>query len=114
MLAYHVEWHLRQKWKPMFFDDEDLAEVHALSASPVAPAERSEPAKRKDMTRRTADGLPVRSLRTLLKGLATLTLNVAKPSLNPKAKILLTTRPTSVQDKALRLLVRAAPKLVRI
>lgn len=104
MLAYYVEWHLRQKWKSMLFDDEDLEEVNDLRASPVAPAERSEPAKRKDATKRTADGLPVHSLRTLLKDLATLTLNVAHTSLNPEAKILLTTRPTAVQDKALRLL----------
>jgi hypothetical protein len=44
------------------------------------------------------------SFRTLLKDLATLTLNMAHTALNPKAKISLTSRPTPVQAKAFKLL----------
>ena len=40
MLAYYVEWHMRQKLAPMLFDDEDKALVHKQRASIVAPAQR--------------------------------------------------------------------------
>ena len=41
MLAYYVEWHMRQCLAPMLFDDEDPASAHALRRSVVAPAVRS-------------------------------------------------------------------------
>jgi len=104
MLAYYVEWHMRERLKPMLFDDEFIEEASTLRASPVARAERSDAARLKDKTKHTDDGLPVHSLRTLLKDLATLTLNIAHPAPNPNAKIVVTTRPTAVQDKAFRLL----------
>lgn len=37
-------------------------------------------------------------------GLATLAYNITHTSLNPNAKIVLTTRPTALQDKAFKLL----------
>lgn len=104
MLSYYVEWHMREKLKPMLFDDEFIEEARTLRASPVARAERSESARMKDKTKRTDDGLPAHSLRTLLKDLATLTLNIAHPAPNPSAKIVITTRPTAVQHKAFNLL----------
>jgi len=104
MLAYYVEWHMRQRLKPMLFDDEYLDEASATRASPVAKAVRSEQAKAKDASKRADDGLPVHSFRTLLKDLATLTYNITHTALNPEAKIVLTTRPTPVQDKAFKLL----------
>ena len=61
-------------------------------------------ARKKDLTKRNNDGLPVQRFRTLLKDLATLTLNIAHTALNREAKILITTRPTPVQEKAFRLL----------
>ena len=64
----------------------------------------AESARSKDATKRSDDGLPLHSFRTLLKDLATLTLNIAHTALNRDAKILITTRPTAVQQKAFRLL----------
>ena len=74
MLAYYVEWHMRQRLKPMLFDDEYLDEASASRASPVAKAVRSEHAKAKDASKHAEDGLPLHSFRTLLKDLATLDL----------------------------------------
>ncbi len=41
MLAYYVEWHMRQKLAPMLFDDHDKPQAQAARASIVAPAKRS-------------------------------------------------------------------------
>jgi len=104
MLAYYVEWHMRARLKPMLFDDEYLAEASASRASPVVKAVRSEHAKTKDARKTAEDGLPLHSFRTLLQDLATLAYNVTHTSLNPEAKIILTTRPTPLQTKAFGLL----------
>ena len=104
MLAYYVQWHMRQRLKPMLFDDEYLDEANATRASPVAKAVRSDHAKVKDTTQRADDGLPLHSFRTLLKDLATLTLNVARTAANPNAQIVITSRPTPTQAKAFELL----------
>jgi len=104
MLAYYVEWHMRVRLKPMLFDDEDLQQASASRASPVLKAVRSESAKAKDATKRAEDGLPLHSFRTLLKDLGTLAYNVTHTELNPQAKIVLTTRPTPLQQKAFDLL----------
>jgi len=104
MLAYYVEWHMRETLKPMLFDDEYIELARAARPSPVAKAQRSEQAKAKDTTRLGEDGLPLHSFRTLLDDLATLAYNVCHTPLNPEAKIVMTTRPTPVQEKAFRLL----------
>jgi hypothetical protein len=104
MLAYYVEWHMRERLKPMLFDDEYLDEASATRASPVAKAVRSEQAKAKDASKRAEDGLPLHSFRTLLKDLATLTYNIARTPANPKATIAVTARPTPIQAKAFELL----------
>jgi hypothetical protein len=99
MLAYYVEWHMREKLKPMLFDDECVEQARASRPSPVAKAQRSDQAKAKHATRLGEDGLPVHSFRTLLDDLATLTYNVCHTPLNPNAKIVMSTRPTPVQEK---------------
>ncbi len=104
MLAYYVEWHLRQKLKPLLFDDEYIDEAQATRTAPVNQAQRSARARAKDATKRAADDLPVHSFRTLLADLATLTYNVCHTPLNPEARIVMTTRPTTIQKKAFRLL----------
>jgi hypothetical protein len=104
MLAYYVEWHMRERLKPMLFDDEQLDEASTTRASAVAKAVRSEHAKAKDATKHAEDGLPLHSFRTLLKDLGTLAYNITHTSLNPEAKIVLTTRPTPLQAKAFELL----------
>ena len=104
MLAYYVEWHMRERLKSMLFDDEHLEEVSAGRASPVVKAVRSEHAKAKDASKRADDGLPLHSLRTLLQDLSTLTYNIARTGANPDAPIVITSRPTPIQNKAFKLL----------
>jgi hypothetical protein len=104
MLAYYVEWHLRERLKPMLFDDEFLEPANATRPSPVAKARRSAHAKAKDASKRNHEDWPVHSLRTLLQDLATLSYNITHTGLNPNAKIVLTTRPTPLQDKVFKLL----------
>lgn len=104
MLAYYVEWHLRQVLKPMLYDDEELEVRRENRPNPVASTTRSERAKAKALHHHTEDALPVHSLRTLLLDLATMTLNVTSTTINPQAKINLATRPTPLQAKAFALL----------
>ena len=70
MLAYYLEWHMRQRLAPMLFDDTDKDAAEALRASVVAQAQRSPTAVTKQ-TGLTEDGLPVHSFRSLLADLAT-------------------------------------------
>jgi Transposase DDE domain len=102
MLAYHLEWHMRQALAPILFDDHDRPAGEALRSSPVAKAKPSPAAKRKANTKRTDDGLPVHSFRTLLADLATLTRNTVKLA-NAPAMVLLAT-PTQIQQRAFDLL----------
>jgi transposase len=104
MLAYYVEWHMRSRLKPMLFDDEFIEETQSARLSAVAKAQRSAQAKVKDATQHADDGLPLHSFRTLMQDLATLTYNITHTTLNPNAKIIITTRPTPLQQKAFTIL----------
>lgn len=104
MLAYYVEWHMRQKLKSILFDDHDKASADAARPSVVAKAERSEAAQRKARNRCTDDGLPVHSLRSLLADLATVTRNVMALDGAPEASFVLYPQLTPVQDRAFQLL----------
>ena len=104
MLAYYVEWHMRQRLSPMLFDDEDREGAEAVRTSIVAPAQVSEAAQAKARSKRTADGGAVHSLRTLLNDLATVTRNTVAPRLPGTEPFEVITRPTPLQDKALKLL----------
>ncbi len=105
MLAYYVQWHMRENLKPLLFDDECLEQERTRRPSPVAKAQRSPEAKVKDSSKQSnEEGFPLHSFRSLLEDLATITYNICHTPLNPKAKIITTTRPTPLQDKAFRLL----------
>jgi len=104
MLAYHVEWHLRQALAPMLYDDDDREAAERLRASIVAKAKRSPSAIAKQTTGRTPDGLPVHSFQSLLADLATLTRNTLVTAIDPDHELNLTARPTPVQEKAFQLL----------
>jgi hypothetical protein len=104
MLAYYVEWHMRQRLKPMLFDDEQLGLANTARASAVTKAVRSEHAKDKDATKTADDGMPLHSFRTLLKDLGTLAYNITHAGVSPETKIVVTTRPTPLQAKAFELL----------
>jgi transposase len=75
MLAYYVEWHMREKWRSVLFADDDQESAAAARESIVSPAPRSESAKRKDATRRNSDDYPVQSFHDILKDLGTLCRN---------------------------------------
>jgi hypothetical protein len=102
MLAYHLEWHMRAALAPILFDDHDRAAGEALRSSPVAKAQPSPAARRKAKTKRTDDGLPVHSFRTLLADLATLTRNTVKLAGAPATALLAS--PTQIQQRAFDLL----------
>jgi len=104
MLAYYVEWHMRQALAPMLFDDHDPAAARAARDSEVAPAQRSPAAQRKASSKRTADGLPVHSFQTLLADLATISKDRIQPRLPGAAVFDKLTRPTPLQQRALDLL----------
>jgi transposase len=70
LLAYYVEWHLRQAWGPLLFEDEGL-DQDRRRRDPVAPAQSSKSVLEKKKTHTTPAGLPVQSFRTLLAHLAT-------------------------------------------
>ena len=104
MLAYYVEWHMRRALAPMLFDDDDPAAAEAARSSPVAPAQRSKAARAKAGRKRTPDGLPVHSFRSLLGDLATLTRNRVRPAVPGAMTADMLARPTPLQAKAFRLL----------
>jgi Transposase DDE domain len=101
MLAYYVEWHMRRALAPMLFDDDDPRIAAAARKSIVSPAERSPRAKSKDTLKRTSDGMPVHSFQTLLKDLATLTLNEVRVGEQTMQMLAIA---TPVQLRALELL----------
>src|SRR6202011_2671442 len=100
MLAYYLEWHMRQVLKPILFDDHDKAAAEAARASIVAKAERSDAADRKAATKRTHDDLPVHSFRSLLTDLATVTRNTMAITQTPDAAFVLYPKLTPPQDRA--------------
>jgi hypothetical protein len=104
MLAYYLEWHMRQKLAPLLFDDTDKEAAEAARASVVAPAQRAPAAIRKQTIGLTLDGLPVHSFHTLLADLGTLARNTIITAVAPNYPIAVTTRPTEVQRRAFELL----------
>jgi hypothetical protein len=108
MLAYYVEWHLLEAWRPLLFADEDqAAKSHR---DPVAPAQRSAAALKKASTHALTDGAPAHSLRTLLAELATLVRNTCRTpgALEHPATFELLTTPTPTQRRALELINQIA------
>jgi transposase len=104
LLAYYVEWHLRQVWEPLLFEDEELA-GDRRRRDPVAPARASESARRKKKTHATSDGLPVQSFRTLLAHLGTRCRNTCVVTSDPnQTTFRQVTEADALQAEALRLI----------
>lgn len=99
MLAYYVVWHMRQKLAHLLFDDHEPEAAARLRSSPVAKAKTSPAAKAKASSKRTPEGLPVHSFRTLMDDLGTLTRNTVR--LGEGEPLALTSRPTPLQQAAL-------------
>jgi Transposase DDE domain len=104
MLAYYVEWHMRQALAPMLFDDDDHAVAEAARSSVVAPARRSTQAQRKASTKLAADDTPLHSFHTLLSDLATVAKNRLRPNTKDPVPCDLITTPTPLQQRAFDLL----------
>jgi transposase len=104
MLAYYLEWHMRQRLAPMLFDDTHKEEAETRRKSVVAQAQRSQTAVKKQTTGLTEDGLPVHSFRSLLADLATLARNTITTAIAPLSPLTVLTRPTPIQQKAFELL----------
>ena len=104
MLAYYVEWHMREAWRELMFADTD----HKAKATrdPVAPAMRSKAARTKAARHALDDGTPVHSFATLMAELATIVRNTCRtPKAGPDAPTFeVLTTPNPKQRHALQLL----------
>lgn len=102
MLAYYVEWHMREVWRELLFADEDQAAK--LNRDPVAPAQRSRKARRKAASHTLDDNTPAHSFATLMAELATIVRNTCRsPKTGGSATFQVTTTPNPKQEHALRL-----------
>ncbi|MDA8050581.1 MAG: IS1634 family transposase, partial [Rhodospirillales bacterium] len=104
MLAYYLEWHIRQALAPVLFDDHQRAAAAAARPSIVAPAQRSAAAQRKAASKRTEDGLPGHSFHSLLAEMATFTRNTMALASTPNDAFLLYPEPTAIQARSFELL----------
>ena len=104
MLAYYVEWHMREALAPILFDDHERTAAQEARTSNVAPAQRSDAAKRKAASKTCDDGAPVHSFQTMLADLATIVRNRMRPRDADQETFEVTTTPTAVQRRALQLL----------
>jgi transposase len=104
MLAYYVEWHMREAWRELMFADTDQ-EAQAVR-DPVAPATRSKAALTKVARHTLDDDTPVHSFATLMAELATIARNTCRTPMatdNPPTFDILTTA-NSKQQRAMQLL----------
>jgi transposase len=104
MLAYYVEWHMREAWRELMFADTD--QQAKLRRDPVAPAKRSKAALAKVARHALDDGTPVHSFSTLMAELATVVRNTCRtPSAAPDAPTFeILTTPNAKQQRAFALL----------
>jgi len=113
MLAYYVEWHMRQAWAPLMFADEDQGAK--ATRDPVAPARRSPAALRKVHSHTLDDGSPAHSFSTLLASLAAITRNSCEmpsagaPDQDCAPTFQLTTTPSPQQRRAIDLIETISP-----
>ena len=109
MLAYYVEWHMREAWRELMFADEDKAAK--LVRDPVAPAKRSDAACKKVLSRTLQDGSAVHSWHTLTAELASMVRNTCRTPGGaadaPSFEIITTPNPT--QKRALELINQITP-----
>jgi transposase len=104
MLAYYVEWHMRQALAPLLLEDEEL-EGARWRRAPVAPAQPSSAVQKTKSLRLTSDGLPIHSFQTLLAALGTRCKNFCQSKATPSG-VTFTQRTalTPLQQRASQLL----------
>ncbi len=104
MLTYHIEHRMRQLLAPLLFADEEK-ETAAERASVVAPVKRSDSAKQKDDTKRTADRhYRISSFRDILQSLSSITRSRVEVDGHKKGDFKSVSRPSEYQEKILALL----------
>jgi transposase len=110
MLAYYVEWHMRQALAPLLFADEELNNERK-TRDPVLPAQPSNSAQEKRAKHITQDGMEVHSFKTLMEAMANRTRNTcvvkaakANQSENPDSTFIQISPPTPLQARVLELL----------
>jgi len=104
MLAYYVEWHMREAWRELMFADTD--QQAKATRDPVAPATRSKAALVK-VARHTLDNnTPAHSFCTLMAELATIVRNTCStPQAKENAQTFdVITSPNPKQQRAFELL----------
>ncbi len=106
MLAYYVEWHMREAWRELMFADTD--QQAKATRDPVAPARRSKAALAKVARHTLDDGTPVHSFSTLMAEMATIVRNTCRtPHAGPDAPTFeVLTTPNANQQRAFELLQR--------
>ena len=104
MLAYYVEWHMREAWRELMFADTDQAAK--TTRDPVAPAKRSKQAQAKVQSRVLVSGEPVHSFATLMAELALIVSNTCRtPNAGPDTPTFnVLTIATAHQQRALALI----------
>ena len=109
MLAYYVEWHMREAWRQLMFADTDQAAK--ATRDPVAPAQRSQAALDKVARHMLDDGSPAHSFSTLMADLATIVRNTCRtPGAGPNASTFdIVTTPSDQQRRALELIRQIRP-----
>ena len=108
MLAYYVEWHLRQAWRELTFADEDQEALR--TRDPVAPAIRSAAAIKKVRSHTLEDDTPTHSFQSLMAELAAVVQNTCRtPNSAPNSgsdppTFQITTTPNPTQQRAVELI----------
>ena len=109
MLAYYVEWHMREAWRELMFADTD--QQAKATRDPVAPATRSQSALAKVARHTLDDDTPVHSFSTLMAELATIVRNTCRmpqaAESTPAFELL--TNPNAKQKRAIELLRKIHP-----
>jgi transposase len=98
MLAYYVEYQMRQAWREITFADECVPG----RTDPVAKKERSDEATRKARTKKNADKLQVMSFKSVIDEMGLITRNTLRIA-STGATFERTTEPTPFQARAAEL-----------
>ena len=106
MLAYYVEWHMREAWRELLFADTEQ-DAKAVR-DPVAPAKRSEKVLDKVASRTLDDGSPVYSFQTLLDDLSSIVRNTCRTpnAANDEPTFEIVTNASAAQRRALDLIAQ--------
>jgi hypothetical protein len=109
MLAYYLEWHMREAWRELMFADTDRQAK--ASRDPVAPAKRSAGALSKVYSHTLEDGTPAHSFSTLMAEMATIVRNTCRtPGAAAQASTFdIVTTANDKQKHALELIHRIEP-----